>query len=272
MLSTAALVALFNATGGPNWLNKSGWLRSPVCDPPWHGVRCVGGQPASLNLTEYNRLSGTLPSEIGLSGVDTSLFLSKSPFRYFSRDFVNNISMQDGSMVLQGSFSGTIPSQLGLTNLSQNLAMSETAISGTIPNELGTELLQLRGMLVLRVSSLSGTLPQSIGDDRRLTTYVDMYWNRISGTVPPKLSHLHALSRLALSNNTISGTIPTQLGRLTSLQSFLDLFGNRISGTVPTQIGKIPAKESLFLSNNRLSGNVYPTPSSYPLLCLLPSP
>ena len=60
----AALEALYNATGGPNWTNNTNWLSSlPLSD--WHGVTVDGnGCVAVLTLSD-NQLTGTLPSELG---------------------------------------------------------------------------------------------------------------------------------------------------------------------------------------------------------------
>ena len=62
-LECEALVALFNATDGPNWWNKSGWLET---DTPcsWHGVTCNANHVIQLVLFE-NQLSGSIPAELG---------------------------------------------------------------------------------------------------------------------------------------------------------------------------------------------------------------
>ena len=60
----AALVALYNATGGPNWTNNHNW----VSDAPmgtWHGVYTgPDGHVVELRLEE-NNLSGAIPGELG---------------------------------------------------------------------------------------------------------------------------------------------------------------------------------------------------------------
>ncbi|HET9224415.1 MAG TPA: clostripain-related cysteine peptidase [Roseiflexaceae bacterium] len=62
----AALVDLYSATGGPNWLDRTGWpaLASPVAPCDWHGVVCAGGHVVELNLAR-NRLTGVLPNTLG---------------------------------------------------------------------------------------------------------------------------------------------------------------------------------------------------------------
>ena len=58
-----ALVAIYKATGGENWLNKTGWLQE--ADPcQWYGVSCSDGNVVALDLFG-NNLTGTLPLEIG---------------------------------------------------------------------------------------------------------------------------------------------------------------------------------------------------------------
>ena len=59
-----ALVALYNATDGPNWANKTNWLSDrPLGE--WHGVTTDGGGPVTLLTLGENRLSGEIPAELG---------------------------------------------------------------------------------------------------------------------------------------------------------------------------------------------------------------
>lgn len=58
-----ALVAIYQATGGENWTNNTGWLQAG--DPcQWHGVACFEGNVVALDLFS-NNLTGALPIEIG---------------------------------------------------------------------------------------------------------------------------------------------------------------------------------------------------------------
>ena len=63
---------------------------------------------------------------------------------------------------------------------------------------------------------LSGTIPPSLGNLTALTELVLMM-TQLSGTIPDSLGHLTALTYMNLSNTDISGTIPDSLGRLTAL-------------------------------------------------------
>lgn len=74
-----ALVALYNATAGPEWITSTNWLTvndtiSP-CD--WYGVSCAAGQVTALNLAG-NRLTGSLPEALGALSNLTSLMLDSN--------------------------------------------------------------------------------------------------------------------------------------------------------------------------------------------------
>ncbi len=48
---TNALIALYNSTGGPQWLNQSGWLMGDPCVPDplgWAGVECTQSSPYNI--------------------------------------------------------------------------------------------------------------------------------------------------------------------------------------------------------------------------------
>ena len=109
-----ALIALYNATDGPNWYNNSNWNTSnPVSS--WYGITVenISGQDhvTKIELRRKN-LTGNIPSEIG-------------SFPYLT---VLNIG--------NNHLSGTIPAEIGnLTNLTF-LRLSFNNLSGTIPTEI----------------------------------------------------------------------------------------------------------------------------------------
>src|SRR5262245_7859199 len=58
----AALVELYNATGGPQWADATSWLSLASAASPcdWHGVTCTNGHVVGLALAA-NRLQGVAP-------------------------------------------------------------------------------------------------------------------------------------------------------------------------------------------------------------------
>ena len=67
-----ALIALYHATGGPLWTDKSGWLGPAGTECEWHGVSCgyPAGHPEATPFVEsielsQNNLAGSIPLELG---------------------------------------------------------------------------------------------------------------------------------------------------------------------------------------------------------------
>jgi len=69
-------------------------------------------------------------------------------------------------------------------------------------------------------------------------TKIDLWWNNLSGTLPPSLSNLVELRVLELGHNRIYGTIPDTFSQLINLR-LLDLESNEISGTYNFDMGGI---------------------------------
>ena len=95
---------------------------------------------------------------------------------------------------------------------------------------------------------LSGTIPPMLRRLAALTT-LDLSGNRLA-TIPPELGGLAALTTLDLSGNRLA-TIPPELGGLAALTT-LDLSGNRLA-TIPPELGRLAALTTLDLSGNRLA-------------------
>ena len=201
---SVALVALYNSTNGPNWQDKTNWLSGrPIGE--WKGVLTNSlGRVYDLTLA-WNRLSGTIPAELGNLAFLSSLYL-----------YNNHLS-------------GQIPSEIGdLSNLIY-VELNYNRLSGQIPSELGN-LTKLE-RLYLHRNQLSGQIPSELGNLTNLTRLL-LSNNQLTGTIPAELGNLTNLTHLALSNNQLTGTIPAELGNLTNLTS-LWLSDNQLTGCVP---------------------------------------
>lgn len=73
-----------------------------------------------------------------------------------------------------------------------------------------------------------------------------------SGSLPPSLGDMTALTFANFSGNLFQGPIPDNWANLKSLKT-LDLSGNQLSGPLPSFIGELNLS-TLVLSNNSLSG------------------
>jgi len=106
--------------------------------------------------------------------------------------------------------------------------------------------------LSLSSNQLSGSIPPEIGN---LTALTRLYlsFNRLSGSIPPEIGNLTALTGIELYFNQLTGPIPPEIGNLTALE-WLQLSDNQLSGAIPPEIGNLTTLEGLSLSSNQLSG------------------
>ena len=185
----AALVALYNATGGPNWANNRNWLSDrPIGE--WSRVSTDGDGRVTGLWLDGNQLRGSIPSELG------------------NLDNLRTLSLSDNQL------SGSIPSELGnLANLGV-LWLDSNQLSGPIPSELGN-LANLYS-LWLNGNELSGSIPSELGNLPNLGE-LRLDGNQLSGSIPSELGNLPNLWSLHLSNNELSGSIPSELGNLPNL-------------------------------------------------------
>lgn len=191
--SRAALVRLYEATGGAGWDagpegDRRAWLDG---DDPcrWNGVNC--------------NVDGSVRELVSIS--------MQADVEFHTGDGYRRIT-------------GTIPTEIGtLTSLSV-LMLGANALSGTLPTELG--LLTSLWALVLQGSQyigpaaiddsrmgnqISGTLPTELGRLSQLTQ-IALYHNRLSGTIPAEaFGTLTSMVGLRLGQNAISGSIPSQV-------------------------------------------------------------
>ncbi len=222
-----ALIALYNATDGANWTNKTNWNTAAALDT-WYGVSAdAAGRVDTLSLVN-NSLTGTIPAELG--DLDSLKWLH----------------------LHTNSLSGSIPAELGdLTNL-WNLDLRGNSLSGTIPAELG-DLAKLK-YLSLDRNSLTGSIPAELGDLTKLK-YLSLSGNFLSGSIPAELGALTNLENLWLISNDLTGSIPAELGNLTNLQ-ILNLGYNDLTGSIPAELGDLTNLEDLRLGSTPLSGSI----------------
>ena len=151
----AVLVALYEATGGSNWIRSDKWLTAAPLNA-WHGVGTdESGRVRRLSLPG-NGLTGEIPSELGdLAGLESL-----------------NLGVND--------LTGEIPSELGaLANL-KGLILNHNDLTGEIPSELGN-LANLE-WLYLHFNDLTGVIPPRFSDLPNLRIF---YWNKNAGLCAP---------------------------------------------------------------------------------------
>ena len=225
----AALVALYNATDGPNWIDNTNWLTdAPLGE--WYGVETdASGRVARLSLPG-NRLIGIIPPDLG------------------------NLTNLTSLSFWENQLWGTIPPELGRLVSLRRLVFGVNDLSGPIPPELGA-LTRLES-LELRLNQLTGRIPVELGNLTQLR-YLSLYRNKLSGPIPVELGNLTELQVLTLVVNELTGGIPVELVNLSKLRS-LDLGSNQLTGPIPSELGDLVNLTDLALWGNNLTGPIPP--------------
>ncbi len=262
-LDCQALLALYAATGGPQWTTKTGWaVTKTPCS--WFGVGCTGNRVTSLILEQSpndpgNNLSGSLPSALGNLTALQTLDLASGELTGGIPNWSSLVNLR--ALDLSGNLlTGTIPSFLGnLTTLTVEIDLHNNQLSGGLPpsfeNLTNLDILDLGG------NSLTGTASLSVLGQMTALTQIDLRNNGFSGAVPGEIGSLPMLLRLDLSHeNNIGGwnALGAGFGGSMSLAD-LDLSGNNFTSSVFGEVTSITSLSELDLSFNSISGALPPT-------------
>lgn len=244
-----ALMNLYDATGGSDWSNNSGW-GSGNPDNSWHGVEVDGsGRVVRLDLQD-NGLEGQLPESIG------------------------NLTQLKYINVKQNYLSGELPSSIG--NMK---SLTHLFLNGRI-KEINTDYAQHPGKAPggtganERTNNFTGHLPESIGE------LTNLQWLELNGTgkvgeglegaIPESFGNLKNLKGLHLDHNRLD-RLPESLGNLTNLVHLaLGHQGRDIDGDYhlleghgfPQWIGKLTKLRYLWMGNNEGIGGHLPDMST----------
>ena len=231
----AVLVALYEATDGPNWTKNDSWLT----DAPlggWHGVQTdASGRVQVLYLWD-NGLTGEIPVELGDLANLEQLWLYGNGLTGEIPPKLGNLANLEQLWLYGNGLTGEIPPKLGnLANLEQ-LHLGSNDLMGEIPSELG-DLASLEN-LDLRGNYLTGEVPSELGDLANLE-WLSLQGNGLTGEIPSVLGDLANLKWLELNANDLTGEIPPELANLANLQR-LDLDYNDLTGVIPPAFSDLP--------------------------------
>ena len=160
-----ALVALYNATDGPNWDNKAGWLDPNATE--WHGVTVFGviydGSGNVLFQGSVERL------ELLSNGLDGEM-----------PDALGDLTFLDYLELSANYLSGVIPEALADLDYLSTLNLAGNRLVGTIPATLGSS----SHLYVVELSSnrgLRGAIPATLGP----ASFISVLDCSLSGPIPP---------------------------------------------------------------------------------------
>ena len=224
----AALIALYDATDGPNWTDATNWLTDEPLGS-WHGIQVDrAGRVTGIQLGK-NNLKGQIPPALGS---------------------LTNLGILD---LNRNQLHGPIPAELGsLANLRALRLNANLSLTGPIPPQLGS--LANLTELALQFNRLTGPIPAKLASLTNLKQ-LNLFHNQLTGRIPPELGSMTGLARLTLGHNQLTGPIPAELGSLSRL-TWLRLDENELSGAIPPQLGGLTRLTDLLLASNSLTGPV----------------
>jgi Leucine-rich repeat (LRR) protein len=210
------LRALYDATGGATWTNKTNWLTSNPIDT-WYGIQTnANGCVTCIDLDGIVNCSGWGHNATG-----------------------NNLV-------------GSIPPSLVNLSQLQFLSLAGNQLTGTIPTNVGN-LTELRH-LNLAVNQLTGTIPTSIGNLPHLQVF-NIGSNRLNDTIPTALGNCANMLILYMNNNQLTGSLPPSLGNMSQLV-VMHLASNQLTGPIPSNWNNFPQMTECWLQSNQLSGSI----------------
>jgi len=221
LTDSLALVALYNATDGPNW--TIGWDFNQPMDN-WFGVTLTDGRVTCLDMdgshdcyswtSDGNNLNGNIPPEI-----EDLCELTILNVRY--NQLNGNIPNEIGSLTKleildarSNSLDGEIPSSfVNLTQL-KDITFSSNNLEGNvldiIVNFPNLEYFHTS------FSNFSGIIPSSIGNLTQLKEF-SIHGNNFSGILPPEISTLDQLTLFSIGENQLEGCYPNNFSNLCSV-------------------------------------------------------
>lgn len=242
----------------------------------------------SLSQKHFHRLNNL--ETLALSSSSKQLFLNVSndwipPFNLkFMR--ITNYQIGDrfptwlmtqkqlSTLYLQGvGLSETVPNWFWeLTPQIIRLDISDNRIAGVLPKSLEfprgawvdfssnrfegpLPLWSNVSYLSLANNSISGSIPESIGEQMPYMTYLNLSGNFMNGEIPFSMGKMKYLTELYLSNNKFSGEIHDNWGNSQALL-IIDLSMNNLSGNLPSSMFLPTYILWLKLNGNNLSGEL----------------
>ncbi len=210
----APLAALYNATGGENWTNNSGWKSGNPCSDTgdWYGITCNPEKSHIIKLLLYsNNLNGPVPQEI------------------------SKLTMLEHMFVDHNNLTGPIPPEISQLSNLISLALGSNHLTGPIPPEI-SQLSNLE-TLTLFSNDLTGSIPSELSNLDQLTN-LSVADNKLTGLIPSGLGKLDQLRTLQVSDNKLTGSIPSKLGNLDQL-TILYFEDNKLCGNIPVSLLKL---------------------------------
>ena len=259
----AALMALYEATGGKNWTRSDNWCSDkPFGD--WFGVDTDSKGRVTSIFLQQNNLTGHIPADVFSLSELIALDLQYNELTGEIPAEVGNAKKLGTIKLQHNKLTGSIPESIyGLDNL-YIVELWSNKLSG----ELSEKFWSMPSLEHLAVddNKITGQLTPAVAKAKRLR-WLGVGSNLLKGTIPAEITELSELVYFSTENhpvsngtiteaqNEISGQIPDNLDKLQNLYYFL-VENNYLEGNLPACLAKMPKLKCLEVYGNRLSGEI----------------
>ena len=231
----AALEALYDATGGEGWTNRTNWKTASRLGD-WHGVTTdADGRVTGLNL-HRNGLAGPLPPALGTLTRLESLDLGRNALTGPIPGALGSLVDLELLILSRNDFTGPIPSALGSLVNVELISLGSNALTGPVPDALAN--LASVKELYLYDNHLTGAVPAWVGDLVGLDTLV-LAFNPLTGTLPRSLMGLSRLDDLDISETDVCAPGDDEFR---AFLAGIDDFSGATCNGPPEAVGTIPAQ------------------------------
>ena len=253
-----ALMEVYDATGGPNWFDNTGWAEGAAgtnCVPcEWYGIDCDDdGRVTCLDMDGYvscsvsaslgNNLTGEIP-QIDLPFLE-KLYLRGNSLTGSIPNFENLPSLTH-FVCSHNQLTGSIPNFGNLLSL-RSFFCSNNQLTGFIPNFDNLPIL-------ISFNCSNNQLTGSISNFENLPNLISFNCsnNQLAGSIP-NFENLPNLSDFWCNNNQLTGSIPN-FENLPILKGF-NCINNQLTGSIPN-FENLPILKSFWCSENQLTGSI----------------
>ncbi|XP_022764183.1 receptor like protein 30-like [Durio zibethinus] len=130
--------------------------------------------------------------------------------------------------------------------------ISENKLTGNIPSLICNRTSLV--VLDLSKNSLSGTIPECLGNVSYGLQFLNLQMNNFYGEIPDSFMN-NMLRNLLLNDNQLEGSLPRSSANCSSLE-VLNLGNNKLTDTFPHWLASLPRLQVLILRLNRLHGSL----------------
>jgi Leucine-rich repeat (LRR) protein len=219
-----------------NWMADEDGLQLPIPTNLYTDYRFVQRYVLTVFFFAMNGVLWTDRANFLTLQDECSWFTTKAFDHFIADDFAVGVTCDPTNLQVRGLY---LPSN--------NLVND--------PSSLPTELQHLSQLQMLGLSNndVQGSIPMDWKNLKHLE-FIDLKYNRLTGTLPDWIGDLTGLQVLGLSNNDLSGPVPNSFATLNRLKT-LAVDDNRFTGSIDF-VNTLTNLEYFYAERNRFKGRL----------------